>query len=512
MLGIYVMIQIILYNIPNILFCISTYYQLINFLNTKNNIMVVLLTLIILFKNSFKDSNITILYFITIFWIFYMNIDSNINQILNQTLSSTTAPNTNLLNGIMLIHPVVLYFFYSVYLLEYKVNLKKLFFQIKKFKSKNSNQKILASIFVILYAILLGGWWAEQELSWGGWWSWDFVELLSVNYLLYYLILQHKKSSTNQNNHFRWSIIFKPSLLIISIMAVRFNIINSIHNFINLESQNQYFYYILYALVFFLLLGLSKIFLKLSFFKRVGISIESMFIYFLFIFYLFFILSLDFFNLFFLNLFSYLKIKYLYMWLIFLSIIFISFLKSIYRSGILLISIFIILIVFLFGILVPSRLVDLIIIVLALFCFKKSKSVDYNTKQELAISILHFSILVLFLISIHQIYNFLPFLKISYQPDPYIKSINNYIYNSLGVFFLKTSIISGNNDIITGVYGSGVFEKRLYYSNPLTFFELYTYNNQTLIQLYGGLLFIIIFILLTVLFFISRQYHRKINL
>ena len=80
------------------------------------------------------------------------------NKFLAPSNSSTTAPNTNLLNGIMLIHPVVLYFFYSVYLLEYKVNLKKLFFQIKKFKSKNSNQKILASIFVILYAILLGGW------------------------------------------------------------------------------------------------------------------------------------------------------------------------------------------------------------------------------------------------------------------------------------------------------------------------------------------------------------------
>ena len=156
MLGIYVMIQIILYNIPNILFCISTYYQLINFLNTKNNIMVVLLTLIILFKNSFKDSNITILYFITIFWIFYMNIDSNINQILNQTLSSTTAPNTNLLNGIMLIHPVVLYFFYSVYLLEYKVNLKKLFFQIKKFKSKNSCEYIRNIVCYFTWRVVSG--------------------------------------------------------------------------------------------------------------------------------------------------------------------------------------------------------------------------------------------------------------------------------------------------------------------------------------------------------------------
>lgn len=38
-------------------------------------------------------------------------------------------------------------------------------------------------------------------------------------------------------------------IVIVSIMVVRFNIVNSIHNFINLESQNQYMYYIILLII-----------------------------------------------------------------------------------------------------------------------------------------------------------------------------------------------------------------------------------------------------------------------
>ena len=40
------------------------------------------------------------------------------------------------------------------------------------------------------------------------------------------------------------SIKFLVALIFISVCAVRFNLINSIHNFVILESQNQYYYYI----------------------------------------------------------------------------------------------------------------------------------------------------------------------------------------------------------------------------------------------------------------------------
>lgn len=73
--------------------------------------------------------------------------------------------NTNLLNGIMLIHPTVLYILYSIYLLEYKVSVEiKIKNTRKNVKYKNF-YKIFLCVYIVLLAILLGAWWAEQELS-----------------------------------------------------------------------------------------------------------------------------------------------------------------------------------------------------------------------------------------------------------------------------------------------------------------------------------------------------------
>jgi len=209
---------------------------------------------------------------------------------------------------------------------------------------------------------------------------------------------------------------------------------------------------------------------------------------------------------------GFLKIKYTYIWLISLVIISVFVFKLIYRSGVILLFLLLYIILFVSGFVITSQLFDFLIMFLVLFCFKKSKLNYYNNKQEFLISVLHYSILFLFLISVHQIYNFLPLFKFFYQSNIYIKSINNYIYNNLNVFHLKTSLIVVSNDIITGIYNTGIFEKKLYYSNTLTFFELYTYNNQTLIQLYGGLLFILIFILLFTLFKVCKQSYKNINL
>lgn len=91
-------------------------------------------------------------------YIFYVNIDGSVNKTLYQNLNNNlTTTNTNLLNGVMLIHPIVLYFFYGLYILEYKVNFKKINTQIKKIKSKKLNQKIFSNIFIIIFAIILGG-------------------------------------------------------------------------------------------------------------------------------------------------------------------------------------------------------------------------------------------------------------------------------------------------------------------------------------------------------------------
>ena len=58
----------------------------------------------------------------------------------------------------MLIHPIILYLFYNIYLLEYKVIYeKKKFLKVKHILIKD-NKNYFVGGFLIFTAILLGGW------------------------------------------------------------------------------------------------------------------------------------------------------------------------------------------------------------------------------------------------------------------------------------------------------------------------------------------------------------------
>ena len=158
-ISIYIMVQLIVYNTPNTFFCISLYYQIISFLNTKNNMLVIILISITFLKNLIKKNNCVSLILLIVFYIFYINTDGYLNKTIYQNIhSNLTTLNNNLLNGIMLIHPIVLYSFYGIYILEYKVNFKKLNTQIKKIKSKKLNHFFFLNIFILVWAITLGGW------------------------------------------------------------------------------------------------------------------------------------------------------------------------------------------------------------------------------------------------------------------------------------------------------------------------------------------------------------------
>ena len=247
--------QILIYNIcllliqflQNTNYNISLYHQLTNTLNTKINITIIIIMWIIKFHTSTKDlSFLNNLCFIIIYVnITIWDIYTNNNYVLTTSLFNI---NTNLLNGLMLVHPILLYFFYTFYLLKFKINLFTKYCKIWKWYSYNT--KNITILLMIYISIILGCWWAEQELSWGGWWSWDLVELLALNFFIYLVVhihnVQIQHTSPLQIGSYTVVFFF---VLIIAIIVVRFNIINSIHNFLNIESQNQYFYYILILLL-----------------------------------------------------------------------------------------------------------------------------------------------------------------------------------------------------------------------------------------------------------------------
>lgn len=245
----YVCVYLLYINIINTGHHLSTYYFIVSLLNTKCNIALILLVSLI-FLNFLKKNPVK-WPLIVLVVLFYVNtIPGTISTNTFSNITAISVVNTNLLNGLMLIHPVLLYLFYVLYL----VYIYKLLDLSKPTDTKptpNTNSHWVGLMLSASYtSLILGCFWAEQELSWGGWWSWDFVELIALNFFIYTICSVHNPTGGSTTKTLSSNSPDKLILILLSsILVVRFNIINSIHNFISIESQNQYFYYIMLFLL-----------------------------------------------------------------------------------------------------------------------------------------------------------------------------------------------------------------------------------------------------------------------
>lgn len=230
-------------------------------------------------------------YFFLIFLIF-----SNCLILKNQNnfLENFNIININLLNGLVNIHPNFLIFFYSFILFIFlfsKKNFKKII--LTRFFEKSN------LIFIIFYKLLitgliLGAWWASQELNWGGWWNWDPVEFVGFLFIILFLSIRHfliNKLNINKLNKY----FFK--LVITTIIITRLDILNSIHNFVvnDLTNNNSLIIIILisYILITFLLkLQLLKLNLNNIYFKLIIILSLILILYLLYT-NIFFSLNID---------------------------------------------------------------------------------------------------------------------------------------------------------------------------------------------------------------------------
>jgi cytochrome c biogenesis factor len=129
--------------------------------NSNFNIFIILS---IYFYNLYLLKNIK-LNFLIYFFIFLNLIKFNNFLILNNYYfyNFNIKLNINLMNGFLLIHPILLYLFYAFFILL-------IFFYFKKINNKILFKKIKSSIikkmlFFIFLAIILGSFWAVQELN-----------------------------------------------------------------------------------------------------------------------------------------------------------------------------------------------------------------------------------------------------------------------------------------------------------------------------------------------------------
>lgn len=227
-------------HVSNEYFFLSTFlWRFLYFLNdTQYNLILFFYLFFILTKKKFKP-----FFFLSLFFIFYTKLDIIPNNIFYDL---TWVINNNLTNGFCLVHPLLVYFLY-IYVLQFIS--KKYNFGYYWFMSKNNIKIILISAT----ALLLGSWWAQQELNWGGWWNWDFVELILFIFLLKMIILVHIDNFASNIFTFMSRYVFF-FYLIIFFLFVRWDILNSVHSFNVLNFFEKYIIYISIFLLLFILL------------------------------------------------------------------------------------------------------------------------------------------------------------------------------------------------------------------------------------------------------------------
>jgi hypothetical protein len=232
------------------------FWKLTNLLNSSSfNIYIIIIIYHITI--GFLKKSLQKAFFLIIVFIFFSN--SFINYTTSNPLFFQKNINIALLNGVLNIHPWLIYILYTY-----------IIYILTDFSKKSNKKNIMSRVFwknfakyiyffISSSAILLGGYWAFQELSWGGWWNWDIVELISI-YVFYIIIsyLHKKYYHLIFLKNFNYMIILS---ILSSILIIKFNTIPSIHSFI-ISGKYKIFvykYFILYIFIYiYLLLFIKK--------------------------------------------------------------------------------------------------------------------------------------------------------------------------------------------------------------------------------------------------------------
>ena len=153
----------------------------------------ILIFLFFIFIYNYKINQM-FFYILIIFLLFFLNdflikvsFFTNVFNITEMVIKD----NTKLLNGFFFFHPLFLYFFFVYFFIFFKKGHETFmyYFFLKKIVNKNLNFYFVFNIIFI--AIFLGGWWAQQELNWGGWWNWDFIEYFNLFAFILVILLFH---------------------------------------------------------------------------------------------------------------------------------------------------------------------------------------------------------------------------------------------------------------------------------------------------------------------------------
>ena len=229
------------------------------------------------------------------FFFFYFFFYSNCFLVTNFLFFEGYELNSILQSPLMSIHPPMLYIGYLLSIILFVFNIYIYFtLSFKKSYLIFFNLINVLSFFFLWFGILLGSYWAYNELGWGGFWSWDPIENISLLPLIFLIISFHlflllnKKKLDNSFFLFFYLQSFYFLSCIFGTFFLRSGLIPSIHNFIIDYSRGIIllsFYIFLLGFVFFFFFHFVGNFAFLT--EKTQLKFKNSFKYFLLTFFLF---------------------------------------------------------------------------------------------------------------------------------------------------------------------------------------------------------------------------------
>jgi len=144
--------------------------------------------------------------------------------------------NPLLQNATMAIHPPMLYLGYVGFAVPFAFAVGALISrQLDSLWVRSIRRWTLFTWLALGCGIILGGWWAYQELGWGGYWAWDPVENASLmpwltgTAFVHSIIIQEKKNMLKV-----WNMVLILVTFLLSIFGTfltRSGIVSSVHSF-----------------------------------------------------------------------------------------------------------------------------------------------------------------------------------------------------------------------------------------------------------------------------------------
>jgi len=200
-------------------------------------------TLIVLFKyrNSYTALMPWVIIVLVIVQAFFLILVNFVENPFSPTDADFVVANGNGLNPLlqnltMAIHPPTLYLGYVGFTIPFA-------FAIAALITKDTGSVWIRSIrrwtlIAWLFqsaGVILGGWWAYQELGWGGYWAWDpvenasFMPWLTGTAFLHSIIIQEKKGMLKTWNMILILLTF--TLCIFGTFLTRSGVMSSVHSF-----------------------------------------------------------------------------------------------------------------------------------------------------------------------------------------------------------------------------------------------------------------------------------------